>query len=123
MGFSKELGIYQPLHAEMWAVLESLLIAWDMGIKNIIVESDAQEVVRLMLEGSDEADSLLMLEIKQLLRRDWRVIVQFIPRDFNKVVDALAKLGIANSSLLEVCPPCLGAWVNQECLGLNSPYM
>ena len=122
VGFTKELGIWQAFSAEVWAILEGLMIAWDMGFKNIIIETDAEEVVQFILEGTD-SESLQLLKIRELLRKDWNVIVQFISRDCNRVADTLAKLGIAKSSILEVCPSYVGSWIYQECLGLISPYV
>lgn len=45
MGFTREIGVCHTNLAEFWAILIGLEIAWNLGIKNIILESDAEEII------------------------------------------------------------------------------
>ncbi|KAK4274538.1 hypothetical protein QN277_017742 [Acacia crassicarpa] len=123
VGFSKAIGICHSSVAEEWTILEGLQIARDLGIKKIIVESDAQEVIKLILDDSCNSGSNIVFQIRLLLAMDWEVDLRVVPRDVNRVADALAKMGISSSAFYSVCPMYLKLWIAQECLGFNSLYV
>lgn len=60
---------------------------------------------------------LLLLQIHELIRREWQITVCHIPRDANRVADVLAKQGISRTAFLDDCPQFLRAWINQESMG------
>ncbi|KAK4260174.1 hypothetical protein QN277_003324 [Acacia crassicarpa] len=109
--------------AEEWAIFEALHIAWDLGVNKLVVESDAAEVLGIITDPSFTGGSLLLLEIRNFLLRDWQVKLVVIDHAVNRVADALAKLGISCSSFLDVCPAHLRFWVNQDSLGFVFPPM
>jgi ribonuclease HI len=47
-GFSHKLGITNSLAAELWGVRDGLLLARDLNIRKLIIESDAKSVVDLL---------------------------------------------------------------------------
>ncbi len=47
-GFSHKLGITNSLAAELWGIRDGLLLARDLNIRKLIVESDAKSVVDLL---------------------------------------------------------------------------
>lgn len=53
----------------------------------------------------------------------WQIVLRPIPRGMNRVADALAKLGISNSAILDICPTQLLDWVEQEYLRFISPHI
>ena len=57
------------------------------------------------------SSSLLFVRIRELLSRDWLVTIRHIPRDFNKIADALAKVGLSKFDILSVCPLFLRTWL------------
>ena len=91
-----------------------------MGLRNLIVESDAEQVVQLISDQSHVSGTLLLMKIRDLLGKNWQVNVVCISREHNKIVDALVKRGISTSSILDICPFYLRSWINQEDMGLNS---
>ncbi|KAK4252647.1 hypothetical protein QN277_014392 [Acacia crassicarpa] len=123
VGFAKSIGDCNASNAEEWAIVEGLQLAWDLGFKKIILESDASSVVNVLLDISCATCNSLLLTARDLMTLNWQVDVRVIPREFNRIADALAKRGISNSILLDECPTSLRAWLDQECLGLNSPIV
>ena len=90
--------------------------------RNVILESDARDIVQQILVNSDShRGSLLIWRIKELMRMNWNVQINWIPRSSNQVVDSLAKKGILSSNFLDVCPMYLRTLVTNELLGSQFP--
>ena len=102
---------------------EGLQLAWDLGIKKVILESDSDEIIHLILDDFCDTGSNLVVKVKDMLSWDWRVDVRVISREVNRIVDALAKSGISYSGIVDGCPGYLRNWVEQESLGLNSSFL
>ncbi|KAE8674260.1 Ras-related protein RABA1f [Hibiscus syriacus] len=47
-GYTRNIGCCHVLQAELWAVLDDLQIAWNCGTRNLVVEPDNQETVRML---------------------------------------------------------------------------
>ncbi|KAK8572720.1 hypothetical protein V6N13_048300 [Hibiscus sabdariffa] len=45
-GFSKFIGMCEVLEAELWGVVTGLRMAWDRGLRRIILEVDSADAVR-----------------------------------------------------------------------------
>lgn len=90
------------LIAEAQALLIGLDLAWDRGIRELVVEVDCQELLQSV--GDEESRHFLpvLSTIKDMLERDWRVSLSRISRECNGPADHLAKVG-AHSSSPEVC--------------------
>ncbi|KAK4282279.1 hypothetical protein QN277_013676 [Acacia crassicarpa] len=69
-GFTKSLGTCSAQMVEEWSVFEALQCAWEMGIRKLILESDAQIVLDLIADPDYNSGSLLMVEIRELRNRD-----------------------------------------------------
>lgn len=121
VGYVKEIGFCDPYSAEEWAIFEGLKLAWDFGVKHLILESDARDLILRLEGGGFQTGSLLFEQIKALLCREWQVKLCYIPRDLNRLADALAKLGVSRTDIMEYCPARLQRWLDHEALGLNSP--
>lgn len=108
MGFTREIGMCQPNAAELWAIIFGLEIAWNLELlKKIIVESDAALIVDLVTNVDSGNECLMLFRIRNLINLDWQVDFKYIPREANKIADALAKVGISKSDLLVSCPSFL----------------
>ncbi|XP_054782099.1 uncharacterized protein LOC129289366 [Prosopis cineraria] len=117
-GFTHFLGSCSAYEAEAWAIWKGLQLAWDMGFKKVILESDAKAVIDDLKDISrNNKDSLLILQIRSMLSFDWEVQVTHISRTQNCVADALAKEDLHSSSLLVVTTPYLRGLVSRESLG------
>ncbi|KAL4352343.1 hypothetical protein GQ457_06G007100 [Hibiscus cannabinus] len=81
------------LFAELWAIHDMLLHSWCLGFRQIELETDNLESVRI-LKGVSIALSghSIVASIKELLAFDWEVLVRHIYREQNKVVDWLASM-------------------------------
>ncbi|KAK4283002.1 hypothetical protein QN277_000008 [Acacia crassicarpa] len=67
-GFLKKLGICDALNSELWAMAEGLSLAWDLGIRKVMLESDAASAVDLIKRSPSHSGNLLVLKIKDILR-------------------------------------------------------
>ncbi|KAE8707058.1 hypothetical protein F3Y22_tig00110387pilonHSYRG00750 [Hibiscus syriacus] len=47
-GFAKFIGICSTLEAELWGIYIGMVLAWDLGIRRVIVESDNKEAILLV---------------------------------------------------------------------------
>ncbi|KAK4273392.1 hypothetical protein QN277_021805 [Acacia crassicarpa] len=123
VGFAKMISDCQANSAEEWAIVEGLQTVWDLGFRKIILESDADYTVNLLLDNDCVSCSNLILRARELLSLNWQVDVRSISRDANRIADALAKKGISDSVILNECPSSLRNWCIQESLGLIFPLV
>ncbi|XP_028782034.1 TMV resistance protein N-like [Neltuma alba] len=95
-GFLHRLDDGDALHAELWACLHGLKLAWDGGHRQVILESDSSSVLELISTHPDEHhdDFRLLKEIREMLDRDWEVQLQHVSRMHNRAADFLAKEGL-----------------------------
>jgi len=85
-----------PFHVELIACLQGIQLAVNMGIGHIIVETDAQEVVKAVnsREYDDSAVSHLIEEIKSLLGSNFlNHECVFVSRECNQAAHRSAALG------------------------------
>ena len=90
--FSMHLGVTTSVQAEIQMVRFGLSKAWDMGYKNIILETDSLIVVNMLTTNMVclHLLSTLIDDCKKLLRRPWRVIPQHIYHEGNIYTNFLA---------------------------------
>jgi ribonuclease HI len=93
--FGRSLGYCSAYWAEVWALKEGLQLAWNLSIKQLIVETDSAIMHRVV--GGDngttrhELDPPLIKQIRELLCQDWLVQITLISRNYNYCADLLAK--------------------------------
>ncbi|KAK4277956.1 hypothetical protein QN277_015869 [Acacia crassicarpa] len=111
------------LGAEEWAILKGLNLAWDLGLRAIVIESDAKELVdRLNNDRSGNSGNSVCWQIQNLRKKEWDIRIEYIHRA-NQVADFLAKRGISSTMFLDVCPEFLRSLVLKDKLGFNSPSL
>ncbi|KAJ1389284.1 Ribonuclease H domain [Sesbania bispinosa] len=97
------VGIGDAFEAELRAVLEGLHFALGKGWRNIVIESDAQDVIHIF-QGKTSLGFYnhfeLIKEVFNLLQREWVVQLQHIHCDANKPAYCLAWKG--SHSLVQV---------------------
>ncbi|KAK4272285.1 hypothetical protein QN277_020866 [Acacia crassicarpa] len=121
-GFSVSLGCCDPYEAEEWALLKGLEVAWSLGVRRVIAESDSQNLINLLLgEDGSSAISLVAFQIKEFMCRPWEIKLQHVSRFQNQVADYLARDPTFNSTFIEYCPSSLRALVHQDCIGIIPP--
>ncbi|PNX61255.1 ribonuclease H, partial [Trifolium pratense] len=102
-GFYGTASQSSVLYAEIMAVLHGLELCWVNGFRNIACYSDSLQAVALIRDGVSLFHKFAneIQSIRQLLRRDWNVVVDHTLREGNACADVLAKMGAsANSSLV-----------------------
>ncbi|KAL4312838.1 hypothetical protein GQ457_01G036830 [Hibiscus cannabinus] len=97
-GFTRFAGRCETLLAELWAIHDGLLHAWELGYRCVEVESDCLDAVKIAMARSKTLDrSALVCSIHRLLSNDWCVVVTHVDRECNGVADALARRGRGSS--------------------------
>lgn len=78
--------------AELWGLFHGLSIAWHHGFRRVHVEVDSKCVLQLVSNLNTPVNEhfTLIQAIRNLLRRDWFIKVEYIYREANAAVDFLA---------------------------------
>ncbi|KAJ1429572.1 Ribonuclease H domain [Sesbania bispinosa] len=95
-GFSSEEGVGSILEAELLAVRRGLDMAWNIGITDVICESDSLEATHIIGSNSSPLDTSLrpmLSDIRSILSRPMRVQFVHVFGEANLVADFLAKRG------------------------------
>ncbi|KAL4272876.1 hypothetical protein GQ457_13G021790 [Hibiscus cannabinus] len=93
-GFARNVGRCSVLFAELWAVHDSLVQAWYLDFRRVIIETDCLEVIRILtrssraLVGNNLVESILLWT-----RKEWQLVFRHVPRHENSLADRLAALG------------------------------
>ncbi|PNY11046.1 ribonuclease H [Trifolium pratense] len=88
------------LYAEIMAILHGLQLCWNNGYRSIVCYPDSLKAVSLIKDGVSHFHTFAneIHNIRQLLRRDWNVVIDHILREGNECADILAKLGTSSNS-------------------------
>ncbi|KAL4297736.1 hypothetical protein GQ457_12G008990 [Hibiscus cannabinus] len=117
-GYARYVGRCDALLAELWAIHDGLLLAWDLGFQLVELESDCLEAVRVISSRSNVlSTSALVGSIASLISREWTVEVRHITRDSNGVADKLAKRGRVlgmDSTIFVAAPAVVAGLVEAE---------
>ncbi|KAF1879364.1 hypothetical protein Lal_00005830 [Lupinus albus] len=103
--FSANFGVGSPILVELLAMEHGLNLAWDLGFKEIILESDCLEAVQIIPDGVRICLDNILLHVSNVrtwLTRNWMVEVKFVVREANKVADFMVKLGSHSSTILKI---------------------
>ncbi|KAE8683300.1 hypothetical protein F3Y22_tig00111210pilonHSYRG00023 [Hibiscus syriacus] len=100
VGFSRFLGICSVFEgicsvfeSELWGMYMGLICSWELGTRQVILESDSLEAVMAVQRiGSGIARVTMLQYIEELLKRDWVVRVQHVPRQVNRAADCMASI-------------------------------
>ncbi|CAL5436955.1 unnamed protein product [Camellia sinensis] len=93
-GYYGRMESCTSLETELWAVYKGLTIVLQKGFTNVIVETDAQEVVKLLVEGPAEKHPYRgLVEDARIIFNGCQCTAQHVYREGNLCADALAKLG------------------------------
>lgn len=81
------------LEAEFWVVYKGLTMIFQKGFNKMIMETDAQEVIKQLKEGPSEKHSYKgRVEDTRIIFNRCQCIAQYVFREGNLCADALAKL-------------------------------
>ncbi|KAK8495577.1 hypothetical protein V6N12_002081 [Hibiscus sabdariffa] len=74
-------------------ILIGLQIAWENEFVRVLIQSDNKEAIRRLIDANAISDSCsLVRAIVKLRNQEWFTDAQWIPREGNKLADALVKL-------------------------------
>ncbi|KAK3193886.1 hypothetical protein Dsin_025196 [Dipteronia sinensis] len=113
------IASYSSFTAETMAVLQGLNFAIDLGVRPIVIESDALAAVKLIDSGAySSADiGVIIGEILTKLEGIDGGSVQFVSREANYVAHTLARMGLSISDdvvWLEDYPLCVERMIHGE---------
>ncbi|KAK2448759.1 hypothetical protein QL285_008006 [Trifolium repens] len=98
-GFFGNLGVSNILHAELMAIFKCLQLAWELNIRDLWCYSDFVTTLKLIYEPVDEWHhyAAIIRNIKEILDRNWQVVILHTYREGNTCADILAKHGARNN--------------------------
>ncbi|KAH1097270.1 hypothetical protein J1N35_014191 [Gossypium stocksii] len=103
VGFNRFLGVCSSFEAEVWGILDGILILLKKRYRRISIIADNLEVAQILMDTVLEDSGISMLQKTQRILQsegEWRV--KHIPRNHNLVTDHLAKLSLSWKSSLQV---------------------
>uniref|UniRef100_A0A2C9VZT4 RNase H type-1 domain-containing protein n=1 Tax=Manihot esculenta TaxID=3983 RepID=A0A2C9VZT4_MANES len=124
-GFGLNIGEMSILNAEIIGISIGLQLAWSMGFRRVIVESDSLQAVRLINEKDISAHPLghLIQDCRTLLSLDWCCSLSHVYRERNFSADSLAKqshgLEIQELTIWDSPPWKVLPFLNNDKLGLG----
>ncbi|KAE8724567.1 Cyclin-J18 [Hibiscus syriacus] len=79
--------------AEMWGVFLGLWCAWERGYRQMVVELDCIDTIRLIRSNGTRRNTVSSLaHLDELIHRDWLLRFQHVNRKGNWVADFMVKL-------------------------------
>lgn len=81
------LGSLDSLLSELWGIFTGLDLAWKMGLGRISMDFDSKEALQLVKDGCtmDHPMAGLETDIRNLLNKDWEVVLRSVFREENSV--------------------------------------
>ncbi|KAK8713395.1 hypothetical protein V6N13_148613 [Hibiscus sabdariffa] len=82
----------------LWGTLVGLEGTWDQGFRQVILEIDSLDALRLLRNDSPvQGGYSLLMQLQKLQKQGWIIRIQHIAREGNIVEEGLAKEGFSNS--------------------------
>ncbi|CAN1745399.1 Putative ribonuclease H protein At1g65750 [Linum perenne] len=92
--FTANLGDCSITRAEMGAIVQEMKLAWDLGVRKLLVQSDSKAAVTILQkEDTNHQHAILVSEFIELKSRSWEVTINHVFREANCSADYLANLG------------------------------
>nr|ABN09101.1 Ribonuclease H [Medicago truncatula] len=108
-GFSESCGRVSNLLVELYAILNGLQLAWDLGFRIITLEPDYKSALDLILDNDTtyHPHAIVLGRIRTLMSRDWSLLFNHTLREGNECADWLAKYDAQSDVSLKlwVSPP------------------
>lgn len=110
--YAVNLGKCNIMQAELWGILHGLQLAWQLGVQQVLVESDSMSAIRLVKYGwpALHPASSLLEEIRRSLSLFTNGNCTHIWREGNFVADQLSKYGHSlpmGVHHFDTPPPCI----------------
>ncbi|CAN0906369.1 Putative ribonuclease H protein At1g65750, partial [Linum grandiflorum] len=128
LAFSTSLGRCSIMRAELRGITEGLHLVWQQGARQVAVQTDSVAAFQLINSGgmSDDQHASLILQIQELIRRDWDVRINHIYREGNCLADYLAGRGHSlplGTHNIAVSDPAVASWIAYDRLRSSQPRL
>ncbi|CAN1183512.1 Putative ribonuclease H protein At1g65750 [Linum perenne] len=112
--------------AEMRGALRGLELAWDAGYRKLIVRLDSMAAVQLLTNSREpnHQHGMETLRFRELISRNWEVIIEHTYRERNCTTDYLASLGYDypfGSHMVSTSDCNLGYFLRYDSFGISIP--
>ncbi|KAL9422188.1 hypothetical protein AB3S75_034454 [Citrus x aurantiifolia] len=127
-GFGMNIGHCTITGAELWGLFQGLQLAWNIGIRQLLVEVDSRCITEILATDTNypNANSSLIQGIKRFLNMEWQVSLSYSYRETNFAADYLANqarllpLGI---HVFPTPPSGIEGWLLHDVSGTAHPRM
>lgn len=114
------------LEAELWAIYHGLSIAWGRGFKNLIIESNSANAIRLLYDECNglHSRSHLIRGIQRIIVPPSDVRWKHDLREANQLADILAKESLdllAPCKIHDIVPPSISVALLADRRGILFP--
>ncbi|KAH9788525.1 reverse transcriptase domain-containing protein [Citrus sinensis] len=125
-GFCMNIGECTVAMAELWGLYQGLILAWEAGIKWLLVEVDSLYVTQMISKQVvvPNVSYALVVAIWDLLDRNWQVCLTHIYREANSVADFMANMALSlpNGMHFFTSPPVgIYSVILQDMIGVAKP--
>ncbi|KAL9436228.1 hypothetical protein AB3S75_022309 [Citrus x aurantiifolia] len=125
-GFCIRIGESSVLMAELWGLYQGLILAWDVGIKRLLVEVDSLCVTQMIAKQVvvPNVFHALIVAVQELLSRNWQIAITHIYREANSTADFMANMAHSAPLGLQVfSDPPMGIYsiISQDLFGVTQP--
>ncbi|MBA0826112.1 hypothetical protein Goarm_010998, partial [Gossypium armourianum] len=97
LGYNRCLGKCSAATVELWGLLDGLFIVQKQGYNEVIIRSNSLENVIYISESKfGGSKNVLIRKIQQVLASEESWSLTYVPRETNRVADALTKMALSS---------------------------
>ncbi|CAL1407561.1 unnamed protein product [Linum trigynum] len=125
-GYMANIGSTTAAHAELWALMYGLDLAWKHDCRALQVQTDSQLALQLINSRHDPVHpyATLLTAIRRKISRDWLVRLTHTYREGNRVADWLSKHSLVypyGMHELGHPPPGVVSILREDVMGVTRP--
>ncbi|KAA3482563.1 LINE-type retrotransposon LIb DNA [Gossypium australe] len=103
MGFNRFLGTCSPFEAELWGIMDGILILLNKGYRRIVIVTDNLEAAQnLTTLRPEESGIAILRRTQRIIQSEGEWKIKHVSRNMNMVTDCLAKLSLNWKNSLQV---------------------
>ncbi|CAN1121361.1 Putative ribonuclease H protein At1g65750, partial [Linum perenne] len=126
--FASNLGSCSIMRAELRGIIDGMLLAWEKGVRKLVIQTDSRAAVEILLNDSDLAHrhASLVEQFSSLKNRDWEVAIHHVYREANFAADYLATVGhdLDLGTHVFLYPDTkLLYWIRYDLMGVSIPRL
>ena len=122
------IGESSVLMAELWGLYQGLSLAWDAGIKRLLIEEDNFCVTQMISKQVvvPNAFYALVVAVRELVSINWQIFITHIYHEANSATDFMANMTHSLPHDLHLfTSPSLGIYsiILQDLFGVTQPRL